>query len=253
MKALLIDVGNTRLKWGIASDGAIGRTGHITQTALNETSWQALTTKLPRRVDAVAVSNVASNAFATRLAAVLGIHCSCDVQFARSERAGWGLTNGYSQPRLLGVDRWVAMIGAWRLIDGACLVVDAGTAITIDAIDSTGQHLGGQILPGSDLMLASLSDNTSNIPKVSNTHRKTDDAMAIFGKSTSAAVREGVTASAVGAVERAAKVLQDAGHDPKVVLTGGGSARILDALTEEPLHRPHLVLEGLLHRLEHAK
>jgi type III pantothenate kinase len=142
VKALLLDVGNSRLKWGVLEDGEIRVTGHISQTKLGEQGLSALTTRLPRRVDAVHASNVAGTSFATRLSGVIGAHCQADLHFARSERRGWGVTNGYRQPRRLGVD---------------CLIVDAGTAVTLDAIDNDGVHLGGQIIPGVETMLASLS------------------------------------------------------------------------------------------------
>ena len=166
MSALLLDVGNSRLKWGVLTDGAIRRTGHIAQDKIREQGLQTLTTRLPRHVDAVLASNVAGASFATRLSGVVSAHCGCDVRFARSERRGWGITSAYKQPRRLGVDRWVAMVGAWAEVGAACLIVDAGTAVTIDVIDDDGQHLGGQILPGVQTMLDSLSAATSDLPNV---------------------------------------------------------------------------------------
>lgn len=250
MSALLLDVGNTRLKWGVLDDGEIRRTGHIAQEQLREKGLTVLTTKLPRRVDVVRASNVAGTSFATRLSGVIGMHCHADVHFARSEKRGWGVTNGYRQPRRLGVDRWVAMIGAWAETQSACLVVDAGTALTIDALDNEGVHLGGQIIPGAETMLASLASATSDIPAVKTSAKKASQGLEMFGRNTAAAVREGSQNAVAGAVERSIRVLQDDGLDPVVILTGGGASRILDALVETPLHRPNLVLNGLAHMLE---
>ena len=86
MKALLFDIGNTRLKWGVATDGEIGRTGHVSLERLNDSGFAALTTRLPRRIDQVMASNVAGPSFGARLAAVVGIHCSCELRFAKTER-----------------------------------------------------------------------------------------------------------------------------------------------------------------------
>ena len=133
---------------------------------IGEQGLAALTSRLPRRVDTVLVSNVAGTSFATRLSGVVGMHCDVDVHFARSEREACGVTNSYRQPRRLGVDRWVAMIGARAEFETTCLVVDAGTAVTLDAIDGSGRHLGGQIIPGVRLMAASLASETSDIPVV---------------------------------------------------------------------------------------
>jgi type III pantothenate kinase len=253
VSALLLDVGNSRLKWGVLDDGDIRRTGHISQERLREQGLSALTSKLPRRVDVVRASNVAGTSFATRLSGVIGMHCNADVHFARSEKRGWGVTNAYRQPRRLGVDRWVAMIGAWAETQSACLVVDAGTAITLDAIDNNGVHLGGQIIPGVETMLTALSSATSDIPLVKGAPRQAASDLKMFGLNTAAAVREGAQNAVTGAIERATRALRSNAYEPIIVLTGGGAARILGALEETPLHRPNLVLHGLAHMLENAK
>ena len=134
-RALLFDVGNSRLKWGVLEQGRIARTGSIFHATLQESGFRALTTRLPREVNQILVSNVAGASFATRLAGVMGIHCDTDIHFARVAKAAYGITNGYKQPRRLGVDRWVAMIGARAELRGAICVVDVDTAVTIDVLD----------------------------------------------------------------------------------------------------------------------
>lgn len=253
MTALLLDIGNSRLKWGVLDDGAIRRTGHIAQDMIREQGLQVITTKLPRRVDAVFASNVAGTSYATRLSGVVSMHCHCDVRFARSERRGWGVTNGYRQPRRLGVDRWVAMVGAWSELQQAAVIVDIGTAMTIDAIDDDGQHLGGQIVPGVETMLESLSTATSDLPRVKAASRQTAADLGIFGRNTTAAIREGVQGAVAGAIDRSIHALQSSGYDPEIILTGGGASRILGALGSTPLHRPNLVLQGLAFMLENER
>ncbi|MBT8089162.1 MAG: type III pantothenate kinase [Gammaproteobacteria bacterium] len=250
MKALLLDVGNSRIKWGVLDGGDIRRTGHISQDRIRDKGLQVLTTKLPRRVDEVFVSNVAGNSFATRLSGVVGMHCGCDVRFARVEKRGWGLSNSYTQPRRMGVDRWVAMVGAWAEIQDTCLVVDVGTALTLDAIDDSGAHLGGQIIPGVAAMTTALSSATSDIPVVRPLPARKGAEMQMFAQNTAAAVREGARNAVVGAVDRAIQTLQSNGYLPATILTGGDASRILEALSEAPVHRPHLVLQGLAHMLE---
>ena len=254
MTALLIDVGNTRLKWGVLEDGGIRRTGHISHTNIREAGLAALTSKLPRGVDAAMASNVAGTSFATRLAGVIGLHCGCDVHFARSERSACGVTNGYRLPRRLGVDRWVAMIGAWAEFRKPCLVVDAGTAVTIDAIGRDGQHIGGQILPGVALMREALAGNTSELPKVAARSAKSASGTDMFGNSTAAAITHGTFAAVVGAIEHAVAGMREGGvRKPTVVLTGGDASRILTALGGAPSHRPHLVLQGLAELLDESR
>jgi type III pantothenate kinase len=249
VKALLMDVGNSRIKWGVLEQGAIRRTGSISRERINEHGIAALTARLPQRVDTVLVSNVAGSSFGTRLSGVLGMHCGSDVHFARSEREACGVVNSYRQPRRLGVDRWVAMIGARAEFAAPCLVVDAGTAVTLDALDAGGRHLGGQIIPGVRLMAASLASETSDIPAVQR-QASGGGTMDMFANTTAAAVAQGALSAVAGAVERALRILREQGDDPEVVLTGGDASRILTALDDAAHHRPHLVLRGLARILE---
>lgn len=249
MKALLLDVGNSYLKWGVADRAKISRTGSIAQQKIREQGLGVVTSRLPRRVDAVMASNVAGASFATRLAGLIGAHCGCDVHFAKTLRSGFGVSNYYSQPRRMGVDRWVAMIGAWAELHKACMIVDAGTAVTIDAIDATGQHLGGQIFPGVQVMARSLATATSDIPIVTPKKSAGLDGMKMFAANTRDAVSNGTVTAVVGAVERSFSTLSKHTRRPALVLTGGDASRILTALGKKPLHRPHLVLQGLLHML----
>lgn len=234
MTALLLDIGNSRIKWGVLDDGSIHRTGHIAHDSIQDQGLAALTSKLPRRVDTVFASNVAGTSFATRLSGVVGMHCDADVRFARSEKAACGVSNSYRQPRRLGVDRWVAMIGAWAELESACLVVDAGTAVTIDALAANGSHLGGQIIPSVGVMAAGQKSGTQ-----------------IFAGTTAGAVGQGSLNAVVGAVERAARAVRDDQGDATIILTGGDASRILKSLDDEAIHRPHLVLQGLAQLLEH--
>ena len=249
MSALLMDVGNSRIKWGLLESGEIHRTGHISQQRIREKGLQVLTTRIPRRVSEVFVSNVAGTSFATRLSGVVGVHCDCDVKFARSERHGWGVTSGYTQPRRLGVDRWAALVAAWAEVQSACLVVDAGTALTIDAIDGDGKHLGGQIVAGVATMADALAAATNDIPRVKPAPGREASDLGMFAQNTAAAVREGAHGAVAGAVDRAIRALQSNAYDPAVILTGGDASRILNALCSTPVHRPHLVLQGLAHML----
>jgi type III pantothenate kinase len=249
-RALLFDVGNTRLKWGVLKNDRIIRSGSIDHDKLKKQGFSALTTRLPANVDYVLVSNVAGPAFATRLAGVIGIHCGTDVHFARSEKEACGVINAYSQPRKLGVDRWVGLLGARAETRSAVCVVDAGTAVTIDAMDRTGQHLGGQIILGPRMMTIALSSETSGIGLPKGTARDPGTGMEMFARRTGDAVQSGTLSAVCGAIERAAKAMRAAGLRPKIVLTGGDGSRILKQLDGNVLHRPHLVLQGLAYMVQ---
>ena len=249
-RVLLFDVGNTRLKWGALKNDRIVRAGSIDHDKLKTQGFTPLTTRLPANVDYVLVSNVAGTAFGTRLAGAIGIHCETDVHFARSEKAAYGVRNGYRQPRRLGVDRWIALIGARAETRSAVCVVDAGTAVTIDAMDKTGQHLGGQIIPGPRLMTAALSKETNDIGPPTGTVRDPGSGMGLFATNTGGAVQSGTLSAVCGAIEWAAKTMRSGGLRPKIVLTGGDASRILKQLDGNVLHRPHLVLQGLAHMVQ---
>ncbi len=137
------------------------------------------------------------------------------------------------------------MIGARAELRGAICVVDVGTAVTIDALDKDGQHRGGQILPGLQLMTGALEKETSDIGPTGRAGKDPGKGMQLFAKSTSAASYNGSLGAVCGAVERAVKTMRAEGFRPKIVLTGGDASRILKQLDGNVLHRPHLVLQGL--------
>ena len=251
MTALLLDIGNSRIKWGVLDDGAIHRTGHISHDRIQDQGLAALTSRLPRTVDTVFASNVAGTSFATRLSGVVGMHCHADVRFARSEKEACGVTNSYRQPRRLGVDRWVAMIGAWAEVGSACIIVDAGTAVTVDALDAKGGHRGGQIIPGVTLMAGSLAARASDIPNIQRRAASPSNGMDMFATTTAGAVGQGALNAVTGAIERAARAMRSDLGDATIILTGGDASRILKSLDEDAIHRPHLVLQGLAQLLEH--
>jgi len=244
---LLFDVGNTRIKWGVLEDDAIRRTGAIDNQTLRGRGIDALIRKLPDGAGAAIACNVAGADFGRRLARAVGLLIGGDLHFVTSNRSGFGLTSAYRRPRALGVDRWVAMIGARAEFRGALLIVDTGTAVTLDAVDREGMHLGGQILPGLKLMADALARDTSDIGVSKQTSRAAKCGEAEFATTTAGAVAAGAVNALCGAVERAAKSLRAQGHRPKVILTGGDASRILSGLGAATLHRPHLVLQGLAH------
>ena len=242
-EALLLDVGNTRIKWGLFAVGRITRTGSIERLRLKESGL--LTTKLPRRLNGVVISNVAGTAFSARLSGVLSLYCDSNIHFAQSERETLGLKNAYAQPRKLGVDRWMAMLGARSEVKGSFCLVDAGTAVTIDVVDGNGTHLGGQILPGLALMNQALERNTGKIALSPRLPRRPGKNLPTLGKSTRTAVSIGTLNAVCGAVERSLRKMRVERLRPKIILTGGDAPYLLKQLDGDIVHRPHLVLQGL--------
>lgn len=245
IRALLLDIGNTRIKWGLADGANLHRTGNVTHKKVRDAGIAALTTRLPRRVERVLACNVAGNSIATKISGVIHLHCASDTHFVHPVRSGHGITNAYGRPRRLGVDRWVAMIGAYAEFSSALCVIDAGTAVTIDAVNRTGQHLGGQIIPGLSMMQEALTSDTEGIVVRNSGGRSAQDGLSLFGTNTTAAVRNGTVSAVCGAIERAVRRLRSEGHRPKVIFTGGDAPRILNQVDVKFHHRPNLVLQGL--------
>lgn len=229
---VLLDAGNSSLKWALVEDGRWRAQGRCEYGEL-----QALRVELGAGM-ACFVASVARAGDVDRLRALLD-EARCVATWLRSEARRGDLVNGYDDPGQLGVDRWMAMVGARRRTRGATLVVSAGTAMTVDAVADTGAFLGGLIVPGVALMRRALAQGTAGVDAGHGDWQP-------FPRRTSDAVHSGILAAACGAIraqyERLAAL---AGHPPACLMTGGDAALLrahLDIATE---HVPGLVLEGI--------
>jgi type III pantothenate kinase len=155
--------------------------------------------------------------------------------------------NAYTEPERLGVDRWLAMQGAWRRRGAGFLLVDAGTAVTLDLVDDRGRHQGGAILPGAELMVSSLVGRAEGIRP-----RPGDNGSTFPARNTGAAVSAGATLGLGGAVREAMVVARASGVTGPVIVTGGDSETLVEAarLEENEYERiDTLVFEGMLEML----
>lgn len=231
---LCIDCGNTRVKWGAHAEGRWQASGVADRQ--EAASLAALVQALPRP-ERVMLSNVAGPAVAEAVVQALA-PWRCEVREVKSEAARGGVTNGYLNPAQLGADRWCALIGARALVPGACIVVGAGTATTVDTLDAAGHFRGGLILPGFDLMRRALAGNAAQLflaeGNWSPYPRRTEDALI-----------SGCLEAQVGAIERAYQRI--AGEPGALCLLTGGAAVNFAGLLQVPLRQvDNLVLEGLL-------
>jgi type III pantothenate kinase len=240
---LLIDIGNTRIKWARFENGVLQP-----QSAAPHADWNAQTlidTVLQRggRSDRVLVSNVAGTRMADVVRSGVAQTWHVEAEFIISTSAAGGLRNAYPQPAKLGVDRWLAMIGAHALESGPVCIVSVGTAMTIDGVTADGRHLGGVIVPGPDLMVGSLLKNTSDIAQ----RAQHGDAIdGLFADNTLGAVRQGAEQALAALVERAVSVMRRTLNEtPKLLVTGGASDRLEKALGLPYRAVPDLVLRGL--------
>ena len=234
---LAIDAGNTRVKWGL-HDGDLWTARGAVATADAERideDWP----ELASGTNAIA-SNVAGDAVADRL------RRACDrrgvpITFIKSAAKQLGVVSGYRDPAQLGTDRWAGLIAAHKLSAANQVVVNAGTALTIDALSATGRFLGGLIVPGPALMRRSLNQGTAAL-------RDTEGEFRAFPASTAEAIGTGAVQAGVGAIERMAEVMADEGVSPvRVVLSGGAATLLAPHLPLPVTLNENLVLDGLLH------
>lgn len=230
---LLIDAGNTRIKWALVEGREWLRSGDLPTVQAEE---------LPRHLSGVVdvrqiwVSNVAGEAAAGHVRKLhVGPHEAPNFVVARATQCG--VCNGYDDPAQLGSDRWAALIAAWHLIGRSCLVATSGTATTVDALSAKGEFVGGLIVPGIELMQRSLAAATAQLGTLRGRY-------ASFPTNTADALRSGAIQASCGAIGRQHELLGD--PDAPVVL-GGGAAEVL----REHLNLPlvvvdNLVLQGLL-------
>ena len=194
---LLVDAGNTRIKWAVAHDGAAPgdwiASGAVLHAELNHlpASWQAF------RITRAIVANVAGAKLRDQLQLMIP---ASDVTWFASVPELAGLHNGYRNPAQLGADRFAAAIGARSLRPAQALVVaTCGTATTIDAVSADGRFIGGMIAPGLGLMASSLARNTAQLPQVA----PGETLSAGFADNTDDAIVAGCLDAQVGAIERA--------------------------------------------------
>ncbi len=247
--SLLVDVGNSRTKWGLGKNGRIEPGEPFATETFNNNAetlaccWQSALPPVQ-----VLVANVAGAEIARCLEAWTQRHWGLAPQFIRSEAAGFGVRNAYLSPGKLGVDRWVALVGARHTRQGPICLADCGTAITVDAMDAEGKHLGGVIAPGLMLMRRSLVAGTSALPFAGVAFH---DRLA---RETSAAIVSGTLQAAAGLLERCFREAAiRLGSETRLLLTGG-DAQAIAPLLEIPFEvRSELVLEGLLMIATHRR
>jgi type III pantothenate kinase len=240
---LLVDIGNTRVKWATAVADRLSPQQAAAHAGWTSADWRrALFDGVQvERVLAVTVAGAQSRAALVAAALDAGV---TDVAFVAATAQLAGVRNAYPQPHLLGADRWVAAIGAYSEARGACCVVDIGTAATIDAVDATGQHLGGFIVPGPALMVRSLHVGTSDL--AAHTAASTAGADAHFADNTRDAIERGCHVALAALVDRACDELaRQGGTAPRLYCTGGAVGGVLPYVRTAHAVVPDLVLRGL--------
>lgn len=243
MRALLVDMGNSRVKWAVLEDGRLGEQQAASHAGWLPEDWRR-NLFARRGIDRVVAATVAGASGAAALRAATLAETGSEARFVTTTREAAGVRNGYRDPTLLGVDRWLAVIAAHRLVPGACCVVDVGTAATIDAVRADGQHLGGFIVPGPDLMMRSLWGSTSEL--AAKTASSGAGTASLFADNTRDAIERGCRLAVAALIERSLDELaQVLPSPPQLLLTGGAADQVTPYLRNPGRLVPDLVLQGL--------
>src|SRR3984885_6167379 len=241
---LVIDVGNTRMKWAWLTNTGLSDQQAVVHRDAKPGIWTAALFESGQTPERVLVSNVAGPVMAKTLARLTKKVFRVNIECVTAAVEFQGLTNGYLDPTLLGADRWLALIGAWTRVRSALCVVDAGTAVKVDSVDAKGQHLGGLIVPGIHMMREALMNKTSDIAKA--VEHSTPSLAGVLANNTIGAVSRGAGFALAGMADRAAEVIeQSTGTKPKLFITGGDAGMITGTMRAHGEIVPDLVLQGL--------
>tara|TARA_B110001469_G_C9611017_1_gene303968 strand:+ start:156 stop:896 length:741 start_codon:yes stop_codon:yes gene_type:complete len=234
---LQIDVGNTQTKWRVVDGESICSRGSQDTASLIKSE---LDLSAGEGITEARLSSVADSRVAQAIKNQLATQFNIELQVATVSASAGGVACGYEDMRALGVDRWLALVAAYQLYQGAVLVVDVGSAMTLDLVSPDGQHVGGYILPGLRLMREALWRGTEKV-KSDRTVESIDTInMLVPGAVTEDAVNRGCLVAAVATVEKLAST-----YPAAVVITGGDALPLIEVLSLKTDHKPDLVLAGL--------
>ena len=231
---LLLDIGNSRLKWNIWQHGAtqfsretqvIDYKAQPLASILND-QWQGIKDS----IDEILIANVAGEEIAEKIDTWCAQHFGINPTFILTRAVFQSVRNGYHNYQALGVDRWLAVVAASKLCPAQnVIVIDCGTATTLDALTCSGLHRAGPIVPGRQMMLQALENNTAEL-------KITSDAgmsVSVFAENTQNAILCGVNFAASGALntvveEMRRKLFDETGiNEVRIIVTGGAAAQLI--------------------------
>lgn len=241
---LLLDAGNSRLKWAMLRNGHFEHGGSLEQSseAIKEfasAAWGHLDAP-----EAVLVANVAGEPLRRALNSWIKRRWKLTPEYVVASAEQFGIRNAYSEPERLGVDRWLALLAARELFTGALCVVDCGTALTVDVLAQDDRHLGGLISPGMQLMRDALTARAEGIR--GQIDQATHAQVTLLGTDTGSAVAGGTLYAEVAFIDRIfADLRAELGPKLRCVITGGDAQRLQPLLACDTHYEADLVLLGL--------
>lgn len=239
---LLVDVGNSAIKWTwLENSASIGRVDtqfhrEDEPSDVLDRCWSGM-----RKPASIWVASVIGPKWLYQFTLWTQKYWGIRPETVNSEPKAFGVESGYSDYRFLGVDRWLAIVAAYRNCADACCIVDCGTAATVDVVSAEGRHLGGYILPGVHSSRRALLEFT-RIPRVGHV-----DVCSDLGDDTATAVELGGRLAIVGVIERAMNFIKVNSPAAKLFLAGSEAELLRQWMPQNTRWSPHLVLEGLAH------
>jgi len=239
---LYLDVGNTRAKWLLIRADQSSLDGLVNTEDFTALASQVDESAKNETLDGVFVSSVAGAATNDRIGAWVCNSYDLTPVFAEVEKCAFGVTVAYENIRNLGVDRWLALVAGRAGAPESQIIVDAGSALTVDYLSANGQHLGGFIVPGVNMMIGALFDRTDAV-KVS---AELSGADLLPGRDTAGCVRNGTLVILKGFLEKVWQIGRQINCDERFVLTGGDAGSLI-SLCEgfNVVVDPNLVFTGL--------
>ncbi|HDY85776.1 hypothetical protein LCGC14_1208840 [marine sediment metagenome] len=238
---ILVDIGNSRVKWALmdrnslAESQSFDRNKTGIKASLNK-EWKTLSD-----IESVYIANVAGQKIADQVTEWIEKQWKITPKFIQAEKKHFGVTNAYDEPEKLGVDRWLSLISARQHARLAQCVIDCGTAITIDIVTKTGEHQGGMILPGINMMKNSLVNNTDAL-----NHDVDNQEFTTLATNTFSAIQAGTLYTVTAALERIISDLRQS-FDGRIrfIITGGDAETLIPLLANDVHYYPNIVLKGL--------
>lgn len=239
--SLLIDLGNTRLKWGINEGSSLRKTGGGAYqaceliTILNEVD----------KPDAIFLASVAKPKVTKACVEACQQLWNITPETITTPTEAHGLKNSYAVPENLGIDRWLASIAAYHQAQNTVCIIDCGSAITVDLVDKEGIHQGGWIVMGYQKQLAEFSNQ---FPQLADNDLNERTIELTNQTDTAKAIQSGCQLQTVAFINQAfTQAKQILGQGTQCFITGGDAVLFLPHLSHQPVHEPHLVLKGLQH------
>jgi len=240
---LLVDVGNSCLKYATVDKGILNQQQRLCYNTNNLAKILSKVWSDSSIPDSVWISNVAGKKVAKLLKKWIKSHWTLKAIFVKTPAYACGINNAYEQPKRLGVDRWLAVIGARNLKAGTLCIVDCGTAVTVDVLSAENDYCGGVIVAGIDSMQRALLKETDALARYHKNEKKFK--FQLLAKNTHTGITLGSHYAIVGLIEYMMNSLEKQGQRAQLILTGGSASALLPLLKKPYLYVPDLVLQGL--------